>query len=191
MKVIQIRGTSGSGKTMVMRSVMDSLTTPERGLDGAWMPIAIAGRKRPLYYVRYHPTVYVIGHYERPCGGGDTIGSARAIYDLVCEIGNGMILCEGLLLSEDVKWTTRLKDEGCEVVCFFLTTPVDRCVEQVKKRRESAGNEEPFNEKNTRGRVDVIERSRVRLLEAGVRCVRCSARQAAGLILNEVRLHAD
>lgn len=68
--IIQVRGTSGSGKTTAVRKVMAEL--------GEWEPGFVEGRKRPLFYKRER--VAVLGHYEVPCGGGDTIGSVPEIF---------------------------------------------------------------------------------------------------------------
>ena len=188
--VVQLRGTSGSGKSTAMRTVMDS---------AQWNSVIVSGRKKPLYYTSTEPgmpTTAVLGHYESPCGGCDTIGSARAVYDLIIKIDTltpdvRVILCEGLLLSEDVKWTTLLKSSGFDVRCLFLVTPVEQCIDWIKGRRKAAGNEKPLSESNTRNRVGVIERARTKLEAAGVKCRRCSARQAPGIVLNWLRLHAQ
>lgn len=197
--IIQIRGTSGSGKSTVMRDIM--------GRMGDWQAHYVDGRKKPLFYVSRSewPLTVVLGHYESPCGGCDTIGSAREVAVMIeevlrtvakVEIGDDgwtehyiipHILCEGLLLSEDVKWTKEMND----VRCFFLTTPLERCLEQIKGRRAEAGNEKPLNPGNTTNRVSVIERARVKLVEAGIPCRRCSPEQAPGLILDTIRLHAN
>ena len=94
-----------------------------------------------------------------------------------------IVLCEGLLLSEDVKWTSQMKD----VHCFFLTTSLERCLSQIKARRAEAGNEKPLNEYNTSNRVGVIEKARQRLLDLGVDCRRCSTDQCPELIMNLLR----
>lgn len=182
--VIQVRGTSGSGKTTIVRSVMDSIFH--------WQGHYVPGRKKPLYYytgpeMGDWPRCVVLGHYESPCGGCDTIGSAASVYSLIEEIreGNGdvPILCEGLLLSEDVKWTSQMGD----VRCLFLTTPIERCIDQIRSRRSMVGNDKPLDEKNTRNRVLTIERARRRLLELGVDCRRVSPSQAPKQILGWVR----
>lgn len=189
--IIQIRGTSGSGKSTAMRKIMD--------LMGSWRGVYEAGRKKPILYHCVEPgwkesKPVVLGHYESPCGGCDTIGSASAVYEQIIDVieGNGdvPILSEGLLLSEDVKWTTKLKEDGYDVRCFFLITPVERCLSQIKKRRAEAGNEKPLNEYNTTNRVGTIERARLRLIENGVNCRRCSADQVVTLVLDLLRLHA-
>ncbi len=177
--IIQIRGTSGSGKTWVMREVISSI-------GGKSIPRYQDGRKKPLWYSI--DDLAILGHYESPCGGCDNIGSARQVYELIREVQPKVnhIVCEGLLLSEDVKWSSQLED----LRVVYLTTPIDRCIELIKKRRIDAGNPKPLNESNTRKRVRIIERSRVKLMENGIYCRRVSSRQAPSLILRWLRLHA-
>ncbi len=179
--IIQIRGTSGSGKTTVMRKVMDQL--------GPWEPQMIEGRKKPLFYSNRQDVV-ILGHYESPCGGGDTIGSAAQIYRLIESLDGGtyyghkrVILCEGLLLSEDVKWSSQLLD----LRVLFLTTPLERCLEQIKSRRLAGGNEKPLNPANTTNRVATIERARQKLVQLGIPCYRASSDQAPRIILRWIK----
>lgn len=174
--IIQIRGTSGSGKSWTMKSLLGKL--------GPFTEHFIKKRKQPLFYYNKSGVV-ILGHYASPCGGCDTIGSAAAVATLIKELEEGVytiiptvIICEGLLLSEDSKWTSQMKD----VRIIYLTTPVDQCVTQIIQRRAAVGNEKPLNESNTRKRVSVIERSRKKLIEKGVHCVRCSSYQAPGII---------
>jgi hypothetical protein len=172
--IIQIRGTSGSGKSTVMRRVMEGA--------GTWIAHNQEGRKRPLYYTCNDlKGVAVLGHYESACGGCDTVGSAREVFELILSLPQYTILCEGLLLSEDVKWSSQLKD----LHVLFLTTPLEQCLTQIKQRRTEAGNEKPLNPENTSNRVATIERARVKLSQVeGVHCYRCSANQAPRIILN-------
>ncbi len=178
--IVQIRGTSGSGKSTVMKEVM--------GLMGDWGPEHIKGRKQPYYYKSMSdwPLTFVLGHYETACGGCDSIGSSATVAKMIETLSAKKpthIICEGLLLSEDVKWTSQMAD----VCCVFLTTPTDRCVAQVSSRRIEAGNTKPLNEANTRKRVAVIERGRKRLVDLGVRCVRVGPSLAARVITDILR----
>lgn len=171
--IIQIRGTSGSGKSTIMRQVMEAL--------GTWRPWYVEGRKRPWRYNLETPRadLTVLGHYESQCGGCDTIGSARQVYDALQEVDADIVLCEGLLLSEDVKWSSQLRD----LHVLFLTTSLERCLSQIQQRRKSVGNDKPLNAANTTNRVAVIERARLKLLALGVDCRRCSPNQAKRIIL--------
>jgi len=164
-----------------MRSVMASM--------GDWQGVTAEGRKQPLYYYscsEWPPTV-VLGHYESPCGGCDTIGSARAVYELIMEHIKAEptrhILCEGLLLSEDSKWSLTMPD----LWVVFLTTGLESCLTRIKGRREAAGNDKPLNPDNTANRVAVIERARLKLTANGVKCRRASSEQAPGVILDWLR----
>lgn len=177
--IIQIRGTSGSGKTTAMRKVME-------GYGGTWFKNYIPGRKRPISYTHENGLATVLGSYEATCGGCDGIGSARAVYDVLTDSLHSrypILLCEGLLLSEDTKWSLQLPD----LRVLFLTTPISTCLSQIESRRKKAGNEKPLNPANTSNRVATIERARVKLVEAGVFCRRASFDQTVQTILRWMR----
>lgn len=184
MLILQIRGTSGSGKTTAMREIIG-------GLD--LVPIIEEGRRKPIGY--YSGSVCILGHYESTCGGCDNVGSARSVFDLIQRVQSlspnnvDLVLCEGLLLSQDVKWTTELKEIGHDVRVLFLNTDTDKCIEQVKQRRLDAGNDKPLNTHNTIKRVKLIERARTRLRQNGVYCRVLSFKQVVKIsssILSEV-----
>ena len=182
--IVQIRGTSGSGKTTVMRKIMEGL--------GHWSPEHIEGRKQPWLSRSYHGTdptnIVVLGHYESACGGCDNIGSAPQVYDCIKGEANADIfLTEGLLWSEDVNWTVKLVEEGYDVKPLFLTTPLAQCIEWILKRRAEAGNTKPFNSKITVRRHRTVERARQRFLAQNVNCFRVSPNQAAKTVLNWIR----
>jgi len=179
--IIQIRGTSGSGKTWAMRRVMEKL--------GTWTPYyednLSSRRRRPLGYILdgAQVCIAVLGGYEAACGGCDTIGSAPKVYQRIIDTRADVILCEGLLLSEDVKWTSQLPD----VYLYFLGTPLEKCLERIEERRREAGNTDPLDPFYTTKRVRTIERARIRLVNSGVYCRRCSGPQAVRLILRRIR----
>jgi hypothetical protein len=66
----------------------------------------------------------------------------------------------------------------------YLTTPLETCLSQITSRRLAAGNTKELNPANTTNRVRVIERSRLKLVEAGVVCRRANTKQAIALILD-------
>lgn len=174
--IIQVRGTSGSGKTTVMREVMD-------GITNKWKPNFIEGRKRPLYY-SYMGLYAVLGHYEIDCGGCDTIGSVPQVFRVIESLQSNFkfILGEGLLLSEDVIWV-----EKYDANILFLTTSVDRCLKRVEKRQQAKGRKPKDPERVVRKlttRIGTIERARLRLLEKpNILCRRASSKQASKIIL--------
>ena len=140
-------------------------------------------RRKPSYYV--YDQFIVLGHYESTCGGCDNIGSASSVFSLITYVREKEIdlpiLCEGLLLSEDVKWTSILTEE---VVCLFLVTDIYRCISQIENRRKEAGNQKPFNTHNTVNRVKTIDKARDRLIAQGVKCIRCSASQVLRVVIS-------
>lgn len=160
-----------------MREVMGSYP--------AWVPSFRPDRKKPLLY--RSGSLVVLGPYEIPCGGCDKVGSARAVYDLIrseklLETSN-VVLCEGLLLSEDTKWTTQLS-ETHEVRVVFLTTGLEECLTRIKGRREAVGNNKPMSSDNTANRVAIIERARRKLVSSGILVRRVSSEQAPDLVRN-------
>ena len=188
--IIQVRGTSGSGKTTAMRTILE-------GVGVEWEPNYSEGRKKPLYYLQVGGDGVVLGHYESSTGGCDTIGSAREVFEVWEKVSRSLpqekiYLMEGLLLSEDTKWTLEMA-KSQRVLCLFLVTPIEVCLAQVNQRRAARGQTEPVSEHNTRNRVLTIERARVKLLEAGsnVSCWRVAARQVPSIITKQLRLHAQ
>jgi hypothetical protein len=183
--IIQIRGTSGSGKSTAMREIMKALSR-----DREWRPFFADGRRNPLGYELQRGTTFyqVLGHYESPCGGCDTIGSARQVFELIERRQRNLqlcdfVLCEGLLLSEDVKWTSQLQD----VRVYFLTTPLPTCLDRIRQRRAARGNEKPLDPENTTQRVNSIESARRRLSEGGIYCRRANFDQTVVAVLKQIK----
>lgn len=173
--IIQIRGTSGSGKTTAMRSFMGPLES--------WNPrYVIEGRRKPSYYVCNGAAV--LGHYDSPCGGCDTFKGYDQLQLVVREAAvlSPKIVMEGLMLSDDVRQTDRIHKEVGAVVVFYLTTPLDVCIARVKGRRAEKGKDDVFNEEKLRNRAAQIERTRPRLEELGITCRRCSVSQVPRLL---------
>lgn len=163
--LINIRGTSGSGKSTIVRNVM--ALYPER------IPHMEIWRKQPLYYVLNRPdgkSLRVIGHYSSACGGCDTIGLGfDFIYDLIHEAvaQNQDCLFEGLLLTSDVTRCVALKEVD-KLIVVALTTTLEECLASIRARREARGKTDPLNPKNTESKFKVVRDQRQRFLNAGV-----------------------
>ena len=180
--IVQIRGTSGSGKTYIARKILDK----DLGWEAVTEPFGGKNRRVPLYYLSSDGKIAICGSYEAICGGCDGVGSARSVYnlyDLLKSKGIKHIVSEGLLLSEDTKWTLETKERGWNPKVFSLTTPEDICVKQVLARREEANNTKPFNKSNTVKRIKVIDRAIGKLRKAGVQCFDVNSRNCTALIL--------
>ncbi len=133
--LIQIRGTSGSGKTTIMRSIMQTLM---------WNPTyVLEGRRKPTYYVSCGDVegIAVLGHYESVCGGCDTFKGYSQLLTAVRHASAccPLVLMEGLMLSDDVLQTVKMHEECGPTQCYYLVTPLPLCIERVKGRREAKG----------------------------------------------------
>lgn len=177
--IINIRGTSGSGKSTIVRDALGF---------GARTSFREPLRKQPLGYLISNPgragNFCVLGHYESACGGCDTLPGYDRIFELVRE-GLGYapnVIFEGLLVSEEVKRTRQLHADGFDVRVILLETPVEECLASIRARREARGDARPLKEDNTRNRVATIQRSCQKLEEAGVPVFRGSRVEAAFMV---------
>ena len=174
---INIRGTGGSGKSTLVKKVMELYHNRAH--------ITIPGRKRPYFTALWHdgggPGLIVPGHYETACGGCDTIKTVDEVYKIVRTATLGSdptvershhALSEGIMGMDDVTRAVQLhqdlEKEGGKLVVISLTTPVDECLRRIRQRRAEGGNEKPLNEKNTRDRAARQEKILHRLKQAGV-----------------------
>lgn len=149
--IVNVRGTSGSGKTELVRRVMSAYTTLEH----------IGPVKKPDGYVLTmsgRPDLYVVGSYQNVCGGCDGIKTQDEICDRVRRWApQGNVLLEGLLMSHLFSRYADLARELRPInrmVFAFLDTPLELCLDRVRRRREeraaAAGREAgPLNPKNT------------------------------------------
>ena len=169
--IIQIRGTSGSGKTWVVKEIMKEYD---------WEPHYVENRKRPLYYTS--GDIIVLGHYEIDCGGCDTIGSAPKVFQTIqnLKVPYKVMITEGLLWGEDVKWTVQLEDT---VRSLYLHTSLEDCLNNVKKRQGGIEPKDPNRVvRKLSKRIQTISRTMPRLQSVGVYCRRASSNQSVKII---------
>lgn len=147
--VVQLRGTSGSGKTTAMHALFKTLQDikPVKFADARAAKVRVY--KGSLWDGEGSSIdTYVLGDYspERSAGGCDTIPTVQETIDLIEEYGsrkNSIVVFEGLLLAHSwgalgeyvhPRW-------GERYVNAFLDTPVEKCIARVTKRRASKGRE--------------------------------------------------
>lgn len=135
MKAANLRGTSGSGKSTIVRALMAKYSRKEEQF--------IAGRKQPISYKLYRDEgapLFVVGHYNTPTGGGDSVSQGMVfIYEMVnkeLDAGYDVIL-EGLVISSDVTRAVDLKNRH-ELLIVELTTPIEMCLEGIRSRRAAS-----------------------------------------------------
>lgn len=191
--IVNVRGTSGSGKSTLTRAVMERYPVRTR--------VKVAGRKQPIGYImsgakeagtdKALPPLYVVGHYETPCGGCDTIPSLDTIRDHVRQAAEqGMdVFFEGLLISSEFNRTLALAQEyGQDMLVVELDLPLQECLDSVNgRRRAKRGADAPgVNPKNTESKWKGT-RSTVNKLEAAGVKVRRGGREAAlGFVLEHL-----
>jgi adenylate kinase family enzyme len=179
--IVNVRGTSGSGKSMLVRTVRDQypFTTPYH----------ISGRKQPIRYLHEkanHRSLTVIGHYETACGGCDTVSGMDYIYELIHDaVGRDEdVIFEGLIVASDVKRCINLM-EISQLLVIELNTPLEECVAGIQSRRDERGDDRILNPKNTISKMRAIEKQRSKWRAAGVD-FRLLTREAALMTCFEV-----
>ena len=187
--IIQIRGTSGSGKSWVMHKICRKL---ERTLQPwGYFEQTASGRERkiPSWYT-YGDKIKILGPYQEACGGVDNIGaSAPRVFPYMEQFDDrdNLVFAEGLLLSEDVIWSEKLKDK---ILVLHLDTPVEKCFQQVMSRKAKTGRGSKDLDRvrmKLSKRVQTIARA-VKRMEALDNCevITCSSNEAFKICRNHV-----
>lgn len=170
LNVVNLRGTSGSGKTTIVRNILQ---------NGNWKKWTDDSGKKVLAYFNEDKKWAIIGSYENTCGGCDTIRTQdETEYRIESFVNAGYsVIFEGLLLSTlSSRWerfSKRISDKA-NMLFYYLDTPIEECLRRVQLRREQAGNNRPFNTKNTTDRVKAIEGTFQKLSAAGCFCLKAS-----------------
>lgn len=145
--IINIRGTSGSGKTYMVRAFMEKY-----GPDSV---ILLDSGKTAAHCVYYRMLpVFFLGSYKNICGGTDSIPTQDLICSLVRHFSQfGHVVFEGLILSHLYARYVALYNEMVgyneKMVIAYMDTPLDLCIERVKQRRLEKGNTRELDPKNT------------------------------------------
>lgn len=160
--LFQLRGTSGSGKTYIVNRLMSKYDFKK-----------ILKNEKIVGYYCQDLNLFLVGSYERTCGGCDTIKTQ----DEICKrILTGLkkgwnVLFEGLLPSHLAERYSKVY-KWCEhrdipVRYYFLNTPVEICQENVQKRRIRDGKE-PRVAKTLESHHHSTFKSRENLIKMGV-----------------------
>jgi hypothetical protein len=169
--IVNLRGTSGAGKSTIVRNLMARYDHREA--------VHEPGRKQPIGYICYPPEynpnkinpLYVVGHYETPCGGGDTIPSLGEVYTYVwnAAIQGRDVIYEGLIIQSDIRRCGELHAQGQKLLVIGLSTPLEDCVAGVRARREARGDTKPFDPAKTLiPKMKTMPNQQKRLLALGV-----------------------
>ena len=165
--IINPRGPSGSGKTVLMRRFVD-----ECGFK-LIREVHVEGRRQPLFYEYEHPAldrpVFLLGHYNTPCAGADTINNFGTLFDLIEEKNReGHVLVEGLLMSVECNRMLKIVEAGADLRAFLINIPLQECLDSIMLRRRAKNPDAPMvNPKNTTGKHRLSIRYADKLEEGG------------------------
>jgi hypothetical protein len=152
--IVNIRGTHGSGKSTIVKELLTRYNA---------QPVRDLNVKKPLGYQMNSCAgrLYVVGPYETACGGCDAIQPYALIWPRVVKFAEqGHVVFEGALVSSSYGNIGRDSEVyGDKFVFAFLNTPLEVCLERIRKRREAKGNMKPLDPKNTKVKFDNINRS--------------------------------
>lgn len=172
--IVNIRGTSGSGKSHLVRAVMTRYACRpvhgERATD-LLGPIATA---RPIGHECEHETgrrLWVVGPYDKVgSGGADLLRWSRD--DLMAMVRERAaaqwdVIFEGLVAS-DIRRTIGLHASGLPVLVVYLDVSLDECLAAVQARRRARGDERPLSPWKTSAKHRDMFSERKLLLAAGM-----------------------
>ncbi len=154
-KVYDLRGTHGSGKSSVVHRLLKRFGN---------VPIE---KQNGEVIGHYMPDIdcCVVGKYESACGGCDAIKSQEEVIARLTffrsnpEVYGYRLILEGILVAHTYERYAKLADEiGRENYTFmFLDTPLETCIERVRKRRIRQGNHKGYLPENLTKDHQVIQ----------------------------------
>ena len=152
--IISLRGTHGSGKSTVVRTILDRYPSERLGPE-----------KKPLGYQLSIPGLdrhlMIVGGYRTACGGCDGIQPYALIWPRVQEYATiGHVLFEGALVSSSYGNIGRASEVyGNDMVFAFMDTPLEVCIQWIKNRRLSRGDTRDLDPRNCVSKFKTVLRS--------------------------------
>lgn len=159
MLVVKIGGCNGSGKTSIVRAILENKKLTFDALYGKSLT-------RPEAYMAVNDTlgnglkrIVVLGSYETVCGGMDTISDKEdrlALLHKYCVPGS-LVIFEGLITGKTYGQMGAISEQSNHKgrwLYTFMDTPYNVCVQRVLQRRrtraESKGEQPaPFDPERT------------------------------------------
>lgn len=183
--IINLRGTSGAGKSTIVKNIMDRFGTRE--------PFFVSNRKRPLGYVCYRPgqrSLGIVGHYEIACGGCDTISQMGDVFGEVRRLhAAGLdVLFEGAIVSTLARDVIELHQEGYPLSVVSLNTPLEDCLKGIQARRDARNDDRPLNPLTTTRKFASVKSTHRKFEAAGVPAIWATRDEAEAFIVGALGL---
>lgn len=174
--IISIRGTNGSGKSTIMRRLVEIGSQPrERPLPPPRRVYASLGSRLPeayeLYFQGVARPVYVLGPYHlTQCGGCDSIIPFDLIPKLIEQYAaKGHVVFEGVIVGSIYGQVGTLMERwGKDSVGLFLSTSQEECIRRVQARRDGRSDGRVFNPKNLMTKFGAVQSVRKRMLKDNI-----------------------
>ncbi len=150
--ILSIRGTNGSGKSSLVRQLMEYLGTSD--------PFSFDGKPAGYRFTRPDgQRIFVLGKYTTACGGLDSSFSYKGAADnvILCLDSlaeKGHVVCEGVVAMSSYgfgrlsNFANDQKAKGNNVIFARLDTPADLCVQRVHARRKARVTVNPSIRRN-------------------------------------------
>lgn len=178
--IINIRGTNGSGKTSLVRSILGDNLQP---IDLITFPDPTKRDPTRMGWVEgvRGGENFAIGSYKTACGGLDTIKTFAQQQEAIRVARSGgrfrgwrprHIFCEGVLCSTvSGSWVEFFKRYPGEVLVAYLDTPLEVCLARITARQEAAGRVRDIKMSLVSEKMAAIAKTREKMNAAGVRTV--------------------
>lgn len=181
--IINIAGTSGSGKTHLIRGFL--AWAKSRGVVKSCY---IDGRKEPIGYDIILPrskTIHLVGAYENAdTAGCDTIRDVVWAFDYIKEQSelNKHVVYEGLFMMNMTRGPQMAEELG-NVTVLQLTDPLAVCIASINDRREARGEGPLRKKENTIGNFKRADNYAGKMRMAGAAIIRTNRDKALGLLV--------
>lgn len=182
--IINIAGTSGSGKSTIVRSIIEAADKVKEHSEG----------KKILGYTCFglgSKPLFIVGPYNKPSGGADNIQPLSEVFEqvLIAYTVENNVLFEGLLVSRSKGRLLELwKSINCrDFYIHQLTTSLDDCIHSINLRRQARGNDKPVDCHRTAETFKRVNKICKDLAGMGVPVIRGTRAETLEAILKRLR----
>jgi len=162
--IINLRGTSGSGKTTAVRRLIDSFLSTKLYDNSK----RLIGHKVQMSAGHF---VYVVGPYKTSCSGCDRMNSQDQICEIIRDFAkHGDVIFEGYRTSGSVKRYVHLARSlpDHQFLFLFMDTPLKICLERLNDRRHKNNIKKPLSSRHVERTHERLQRMPAELLSLGM-----------------------